>query len=126
VLLFDEVDGLVGEAMVSFLTQLRAGWIDPFPESVVLVGRRQVRDYVSSAEEGDAVSWLGAASPFDITAEATTLGRFGEGEVAELLGQHTALTGQRFETDAVGRIGGRTATSPPRGSPTASRVRTSC
>src|SRR5690606_26586267 len=45
VLLLDEVDGLVGEAMVSFLTQLRHGYIvrsqTPFPASVVLVGQRQ-------------------------------------------------------------------------------------
>ncbi|MCC6555432.1 MAG: AAA-like domain-containing protein [Polyangiaceae bacterium] len=108
VLLFDEVDGLVGETMVSFLTQLRAGYIDrsidPFPESVVLVGRRQVRDYVLSVEERSAVSWLGTASPLNITAEAATLGPFTEAEVAELLDQHTALTGQRFEADAVRRI----------------------
>jgi hypothetical protein len=108
VILFDEADGLVGEAMVSFLTQLRTGYIDrsidPFPASAVLVGRRQVRDFIFSAEERDAVAWLGTSSPFNITAEAATLGPFTEDEVAELLGQHTALTGQRFEPSAVRRI----------------------
>jgi len=108
VLLLDEADGLVGQAMVSFLTQLRHGYIGrsraPFPASVVLVGQRQVRDYVLGAEDRRAVSWLGTTSPFNITAEATTLDPFTEAEVAELLGQHTAATGQRFEPEAVRRI----------------------
>jgi len=108
VLLLDEVDGLVGPAMVSFLTQLRDGYIArsqaPFPASVVLVGQRQVRDYVVSIEERRALSWLGTTSPFNITAEATTLGPFTEVEVEELLAQHTADTGQRFEPEAVHRV----------------------
>jgi hypothetical protein len=108
VLLLDEADGLVGPAMVSFLTQLRQGYIErsqaPCPSSVVLVGQRQVRDYVLDTEDRKAVSWLGTISPFNITAEATTLGPFTEAEVDELLGQHTAETGQRFEPEAVHRI----------------------
>lgn len=108
VLLIDEVDGLVGEAMVSFLTQLRQGYIGrseaSFAQSVVLVGQRQVRDYVISTEQRRAVTWLGTTSPFNITAEAATLGPFSEEEVAELLAQHTAATGQRFEPEATARI----------------------
>ena len=94
--------------MVSFLTQLRHGYIArsraPFPSSVVLVGQRQVRDFVLDAQDRKALSWLGTMSPFNITAEATTLGPFTEAEVEELLGQHTAATGQRFEPEAVHRI----------------------
>ncbi|HEX7842381.1 MAG TPA: hypothetical protein VF469_33140 [Kofleriaceae bacterium] len=108
VLLFDEADGLVGPAMVSFLTQLRYGYIarsqTPFPSSVVLVGQRQVRDYVLSAEDRKTLSWLGTSSPFNITAEATTLGPFTEAEVTELLGQHTVVTGQRFTPEAARTI----------------------
>ncbi len=108
VLLIDEADGLVGEAMVSFLTQLRAGYMDraevPFPSSIVLVGQRQVRDYVLSAEERRAVSWLGTTSPFNVTAEAQTIGAFTRDEVAELLNQHTQATGQRFLPEAIERI----------------------
>ncbi|MEM9463229.1 MAG: AAA family ATPase [Myxococcota bacterium] len=108
VLLVDEADGLVGEAMVSFLTQLRHGYIGrsraPFPASVVLVGQRQVRDYVLREEDRRAVAWLGTTSPFNITAEATTLGLFSEAEVGELLEQHTAATGQRFSPEATARI----------------------
>ena len=108
VLLLDEVDGLVGQTMVSFLVQLRQGYINrsssPFPSSVALVGQRQVRDYILAEEERRAIAWLGTASPFNVTAEATTLGPFTEDEVDELLAQHTAATGQRFEPAAVRRI----------------------
>jgi AAA-like domain len=108
VLLFDEADGLVGPAMVSFLTQLRHGYIErsrvPFPASVVLVGMRQVRDYVLRHEDRNALAWLGTTSPFNITAEAATLGPFTETEVGELLAQHTAASGQRFAPAAVARI----------------------
>jgi hypothetical protein len=108
VMLFDEADGLVGRAMVSFLTQLRQGFIEraniSFPASVVLVGQRQVRDYVLREEDRQAVAWLGTTSPFNITAEALTLAAFTEEDVAVLLAQHTAVTGQRFEPEAVARI----------------------
>jgi type II secretory pathway predicted ATPase ExeA len=108
VLLIDEADGLVGEAMVSLLTQLRQGYIEreelPFAASVVLIGQRQVRDYVLREEDRRAAAWLGTTSPFNITAEATTLGAFTEAEVGELLGQHTAATGQRFSPAAAARI----------------------
>lgn len=108
VLLLDEVDGLVGEAMVSFLTQLRHGYIErsqvPFPASIVLVGQRQVRDYALREIDRRALAWLGTTSPFNITAEATTLGPFTQAEVGELLEQHTAATGQRFSPEAVARI----------------------
>jgi hypothetical protein len=108
VVFFDETDCLVGAAMVSFLTQLRHGYLArrkaPFPHSIVLIGQRNVRDYVMTQEDRSAVGWLGSASPFNITAEATTLGPFTEPEVVELLAQHTTATGQRFEPGAAARI----------------------
>jgi hypothetical protein len=42
--------------------------------------------------------------PFNITAEAQTLAPFTAGEVAELLGQHTAATGQRFAPEATALV----------------------
>jgi type II secretory pathway predicted ATPase ExeA len=91
VLVLDNADGLVGPANASFLTQLRHAHVArsraSLPASVVLVGQRQVRHCF-----------------FNITAEATTIGLFTETEVEELLGQHTAATGQRFEPEAVRRI----------------------
>ena len=108
VVLFDEADGLVGQPMVSFLTQLRQGYIEredsPFPSSVALVGQRQVRDYALTKNDRHTVSWLGTTSPFNITAEAATLALFTEVEVGELLLQHTTATGQVFEPGAVQRI----------------------
>ncbi|MFT3764848.1 MAG: endonuclease NucS [Minicystis sp.] len=108
VVLFDEADGLVGPAMVSFLTQLRDGYIDrrrtAFPHSVALIGMRAVRDYVLSEEERRPMRWLGTTSPFNISAEAALLGPFTAAEVEELLLQHTTATGQRFEPDAAARI----------------------
>ena len=108
VVLFDEADGLVGDAMVSFLTQLRRGYIargpSPFPHSIALIGRRTVRDYVLTREDRRPVSWLGTSSPFNISAEAASLGPFRPDEVAELLAQHTAATGQRFEPEAVALV----------------------
>ena len=105
VLLFDEADGLVGPAMVSFLAQLRAGYLDrsrePFPSSVALIGLRPVRDYAIAQAQGQAVSWLGTTSPFNISAEAATLGPFTRAEVGELLAQHTQETGQPFAAAAV-------------------------
>jgi hypothetical protein len=88
--------------MVSFLTQLRDGYISrswiPFPQSMALIGMRQVRDYALSAEERRAVTWLGTTSPFNITAEAATLEPFTRENVHELLLQHTEHTGQKWET----------------------------
>ncbi len=98
VVFFDEADGLIGATMVSFLTQLRDGYIRrakaPFPHSIALVGMRQVRDYVLKENDRQAVSWLGTTSPFNITAEASTLELFSHEDVAELLAQHTQATGQ--------------------------------
>ncbi|MCX4239818.1 AAA family ATPase [Paraliomyxa miuraensis] len=108
VVLFDEADGLVGETMVSFLTQLRQGYIArgkrPFPSSVALVGQRQVRDYVLREEDRRAVAWLGTTSPFNVTAEAATLDVFTQAEVGELVEQHTEATGQCFARAAIARI----------------------
>ncbi len=108
VIFFDEADCLVGETMVSFLTQLRRGYLarseQPFPASVALVGRRQVRDFILREEDRRAISWLGTASPFNINSEAMTLVPFTAPEVEELLLQHTAQTGQKFEPAAISLI----------------------
>jgi hypothetical protein len=108
VVLIDEADGLVGPTMVSFLSQLRDGYLArsmaPFPHSIALIGARAVRDYVYTQEERRAAAWLGTTSPFNITAEAVSLGPFTHAEVEELLLQHTTATGQRFEPAAVAAI----------------------
>ncbi|MCX7693967.1 MAG: ATP-binding protein, partial [Tepidimonas taiwanensis] len=48
VLFLDEVDALVGDTLISLLRQIRAGYAqrpEAFPQTVVLCGVRDVRDY---------------------------------------------------------------------------------
>jgi type II secretory pathway predicted ATPase ExeA len=105
VLFLDEADGLVGRAMVSFLTQLRALYVGrsqyPAPHGIVLVGQRAVRDYILSEEERQTTAWLGTTSPFNITAETQTLEPFTAAEVKELYLKHTRATGQTWSKKAV-------------------------
>jgi hypothetical protein len=83
------------------LRQLRNGYTSrpaPFPQSVALVGLRDIRDYRIQIRP-DSES-LGTASPFNIKEESLVLRNFTEDEVNELLDQHTQETGQAFEPDA--------------------------
>ena len=105
VLLIDEIDTLVGDTLISVLRQLRGNYDRRprhFPQSVVLCGVRDVRDYqIYSSRKGSNV-WGGSA--FNIKAKSLRLGDFSEGEVRTLLGQHTAESGQAFEDSAAERI----------------------
>ncbi len=113
VLLIDEIDTLVGDTLISVLRQLRTRYdMRPagFPQSVILCGVRDVRDYqIYSSREGTHVK---GGSAFNIKAESLRLGDFSEGEVRELLAQHTAERGQGFETGAVERIWALTCGQP--------------
>ena len=105
VLLIDEIDTLQGDSLISVLRQLRAGYDerpDGFPQSIILCGVRDVRDYrIFSSSRGSNVS---GGSAFNIKAKSMRLGDFTEGEVRTLLGQHTAETGQEFAPGVVGKI----------------------
>jgi hypothetical protein len=106
VLLFDEVDCLAEGTLITFLRQLRDGYVNraggaPFPSSCALVGMRNIRDYKAQVRPGAAT--LGSASPFNIVAEALTLANFTGAEVGALYAQHTADTGQAFPPEAVTR-----------------------
>jgi hypothetical protein len=104
VLLIDEIDALQDDALILVLRQLRNGFPsrpDNFPQSIGLIGLRDVRDYVvASGGHGR----LGSGSPFNIKAESFRIGDFTPDETAALLAQHTAETGQRFEPEAVAHI----------------------
>ncbi len=105
VLLIDEIDALIGDPLLSVLRQLRTGYRDRprhFPQSVVLCGVRDVRDYRIDPSS-ERVPARGA-SPFNIKAASLRLGDFSAAEVDELLGQHTEETGQRFADAAVAGI----------------------
>jgi hypothetical protein len=103
VLFIDEIDALRDEALLSVLRQLRAGHSQrprAFPQSVALIGLRDVRDY-KIASGGS--SRLGTPSPFNILVKSLTLRAFTRDEVGELYAQHTADTGQAFEPAALDR-----------------------
>ncbi|MDR1829362.1 MAG: AAA-like domain-containing protein [Candidatus Fibromonas sp.] len=106
IIFFDEADCLANGALITFLRQLRNGYIDrpdvPFVHSLALVGMRNIRDYKARIRE-DSVT-LGGASPFNIVAESMTLKNFTKEDVAEFYSQHTAETGQVFEPQSVDYI----------------------
>ena len=113
VLLLDEVDALVGDSLLSVLRQLRAGYGDrpgDFPQSVVLCGLRDVRDYRLQFDPGKPSPAGG--SPFNIKAKSLRLGDFDEAEIRALYAQHTEDTGQEFEPAAVEAVWEQTQGQP--------------
>jgi len=102
VLLVDEIDSLVGDTLISVLRQLRAGYDKRpgfFPQSIILCGVRDVRDYRIHSDREKAVITGGSA--FNIKAESLRLGDFSSEEMESLLKQHTEETGQTFEVGAL-------------------------
>ena len=105
VLMIDEIDALIGDTLLAVLRQLRAGYPDRprgFPQSVILCGVRDVRDYRIQSSAENAV--VAGGSAFNIRAESLRLGDFTEVEVRALLAQHTGETGQVFTEEALSRI----------------------
>ena len=106
VLMLDETDCLSNGTLISFLRQLRHGYINredtPFVHSLALVGMRNIRDYQTRVRDGQET--LGGASPFNITQRALTIANFSETEVTSLYEQHTEATGQAFPTNTAAQI----------------------
>ncbi|MCC3409159.1 MAG: ATP-binding protein [Microcoleus sp. PH2017_10_PVI_O_A] len=101
VIFIDEIDALQDQALISILRQLRDGYPNrpvAFPQSVGLIGLRDVRDYKVAAGGSDR---LNTSSPFNIKVRSLTLRNFNAEEVAELYNQHTQDTGQVFTPEAV-------------------------
>ncbi|WP_026623441.1 hypothetical protein, partial [Ectothiorhodospira haloalkaliphila] len=97
VLFLDEVDALVGDTLISLLRQIRAGYPqrpDAFPQSIVLCGVRDVRDYRLHQEGAQVIT---GGSAFNIKAESLRMGNFTEAECQTLWQQHTDETGQAFD-----------------------------
>ena len=105
VLLLDEVDALIGDTLISLLRQLRAGYPKrptQFPQTVILCGVRDLRDYrIHSSQEQAAIT---GGSAFNIKAESLRLGDFTAAEVRALLQQHTDETGQAFASEALDAV----------------------
>lgn len=104
VLFLDEIDSLFDDPLISVLRQLREGYSDRpghFPQSVALIGMRDVRDYRRQVRPD--IATLGTASPFNVKAESLTLASFTAAEVATLYRQHTGESGQVFTDEALAR-----------------------
>ena len=113
VLLLDEIDALIGDSLLSVLRQLRAGYDlrpEGFPQSVVLCGVRDVRDYRIHSRSANAV--IAGGSAFNIKARSLRLGDFSQAEVHTLLAQHTEETGQVFTSEALDAIWTQTQGQP--------------
>ena len=113
VLLLDEIDSLIGDSLIAVLRQLRAGYDRrprSFPQSVVLCGVRDVRDYRIRSSAENAV--IAGGSAFNVRAESLRLGDFTEVEVRGLLAQHTVETGQVFTAQAVETVWSGTRGQP--------------
>ena len=99
ILFLDEIDALVGDSLVSVLRQIRAGYANrpkAFPQSIVLCGVRDVRDYRIVLSNQDIIT---GGSAFNIKAKSLRLGNFSPEEVRELYMQHTRETGQVFDEE---------------------------
>ncbi|MBF0502944.1 MAG: AAA-like domain-containing protein [Candidatus Riflebacteria bacterium] len=102
IVLFDEVDVLRDQSMISFLRQLRSGFatrgVGKFPVSAALVGMRDLRDYLIHSKDGVAIN---PGSPFNIKQDSVSLNNFSRTDVAKLLTLHTDETGQQFEPASI-------------------------
>ncbi|MDR0700497.1 MAG: hypothetical protein LBG28_14965 [Tannerella sp.] len=102
IVLFDEVDVLTGEAIISFLRQLRGGFVSrgvgKFPVSVALVGMHDLKDYLVQRKDGKA---LNPGSPFNIKKDSILLKNFSEEDVTKLFVQRTGETGQKITQAAL-------------------------
>ena len=92
---------------------MRAGYDlrpESFPQSVILCGVRDVRDYrIHASSQKDIVT---GGSAFNIKAESLRMGDFSEDEMRALLAQHTGETGQAFAPDALECLWTRTLGQP--------------
>ncbi|HOO33296.1 MAG TPA: AAA-like domain-containing protein [Thermotogota bacterium] len=98
ILLIDEIDALIGDTLISVLRQLRSGYAErpeAFPQSVILCGVRDVRDYRIFSDKDQQIITGGSA--FNIKAKSLTVGDFSAKEIKTLYEEHTKETGQIFE-----------------------------
>jgi len=113
VLMLDEVDALVGDTLISLLRQLRAGYTARprnFPQSVILCGVRDVRDYrIHSSRTQEIIT---GGSAFNIKTKSLRLDNFTLDEIRRLYEQHTTETGQVFEPDIFPLVWELTAGQP--------------
>lgn len=96
VLLLDEVDALVGDTLISLLRQIRVGYAQrphAFPQTVILRGVHDVRDYRIHTEDQEIIT---SGSAFNIKAKSLRLSNFSAAEIILFYQQHTEATGRKF------------------------------
>jgi hypothetical protein len=96
-LFLDEVDALVGDTLISLLRQIRAGYAqrpNAFPQTIVLCGVRDIRDYRIHTTHQEIIT---GGSAFNIKAKSLRLGNFTREETIALWQQHTQESGQVFD-----------------------------
>ena len=105
VLMIDEIDALIGDTLLAVLRQLRAGYPArpyQYPQTVILCGVRDVRDYRIQSTAENAI--IAGGSAFNIRTKSLRLGDFTRDEVQLLLTQHTEETGQIFTEDTQNKV----------------------
>jgi hypothetical protein len=114
IIFFDEADCLSNGTLISFLRQLREGYINradvPFVHSLALVGMRSLVDYKTQIRSNSET--LGSMSPFNIVAKSFNLVNFTKKELIELYAQHTTETKQEFTPETVDYIFEQTQGQP--------------
>ena len=111
IVLFDEVDVMEGETMISFLRQLRGGFasrgVGNFPVSIALVGMRDLRDYTAYFVHSTSITASkdgvppNPGSPFNIKEDSSSLSNFRKDDVVSLFAQRTAENGQQITQEAL-------------------------
>ena len=103
---------MVGNTLIFLLRQIRAGYPNrpqAFPQTVLLCGVRDMRDY--RIHDGDNQIVLGG-SAFNIKSESLRLGNFSHEDVAALYAQHTEATGQAFKAEVLDYVFEQTGGQP--------------
>jgi hypothetical protein len=102
IVLFDEVDVLQGETLISFLRQLRGGFagrsVGNFPTSIALVGMHDLKDYITASKGGVAPN---PGSPFNIKEDSAVLSNFHKDDIGKLFAQRTVENGQSITPEAL-------------------------
>ena len=105
VVFIDEIDSLMGDALLSVLRQLRSGYDqrpEYFPHALCLIGLRDIRNFrIYSDQEKRYVI---GGSCFNIKERALVLENFTRQQVSDLFYQHTSATGQPFDPKALDYI----------------------
>ena len=100
ILFIDEADSLLDDLFLALLRQLRSGFEgrpESFPQSVALVGLRDIRDYkIRIRAERES---MGTGSPFNVKSKSLFMDGFTYEEVCSLLDEHTKETGQVFRPE---------------------------